>query len=349
MTGRVHSGASGSRPVPGGLPEKGRGPLLLAPAALGEGRCSGVGWCGPRAFSARRHRARSSHGPRGQPPCRCGPWQHRAAGIRRACPIRRVVPPPSVRTPVGMGRWRPHAPVSGCRRPTTGLHTGRTAAAHQQLRSGGTLSTVAITATIVSPHSGYCKAIFDMKSAPVGGGGPWGTASRRAASTVEVATIPCPTRTERQRPRSGQPPPQVKKGTSAADAPPQIRQHQDLAALGQPAPPPFRRGARENPAVKFGLFERLDRICAPRLPWRPLPAQFYHRSGAHYPAGQVIGMHRRIQAMAAGRGHPRLRHHDDTRPSWPLPRPGQDSGRRTTTRASPTVPLPMITEVIFCV
>jgi 3-hydroxybutyryl-CoA dehydrogenase len=88
---------------------------------------------------------------------------------------------------------------------------------------------------------------------------------------------------------------QVKKGTIAADAPGQILERiRTGTSLDEAADATLViEAASENPAVKFELFERLDRICAPEAILATNTSSIsVTEIGAHTArAGQVIGMH----------------------------------------------------------
>ncbi|HEX3236218.1 MAG TPA: 3-hydroxybutyryl-CoA dehydrogenase [Gemmatimonadales bacterium] len=152
---------------------------------------------------------------------------------------------------------------------------------------------------------------------------------------------------------------QVKKGTIAADAPGQILERiRTGTSLDEAADATLViEAASENPAVKFELFERLDRICAPEAILATNTSSIsVTEIGAHTArAGQVIGMHfmnpvpvmqlvevirghattdqtaRTVMATAAALGKTPVEVNDY---------PGFVSNR---------VLLPMINEAIFCV
>jgi 3-hydroxybutyryl-CoA dehydrogenase len=88
---------------------------------------------------------------------------------------------------------------------------------------------------------------------------------------------------------------QVKKGTIAADAPAQILERiRSGTALDAAAGATLViEAASENPAVKFGLFERLDRICPPETILATNTSSIsVTEIGAHTTRPeQVIGMH----------------------------------------------------------
>ncbi len=88
---------------------------------------------------------------------------------------------------------------------------------------------------------------------------------------------------------------QVKKGTIAADAPAQIldRISTGTALDGAAGATLVIEAASENPTVKFGLFERLDRICAPETILATNTSSIsVTEIGAHTTRPQqVIGMH----------------------------------------------------------
>jgi 3-hydroxybutyryl-CoA dehydrogenase len=88
---------------------------------------------------------------------------------------------------------------------------------------------------------------------------------------------------------------QVKKGTIAADAPAQVlgRIRTGTALDGAAGAGLVIEAASENPAVKFGLFERLDRICPPAaiLATNTSSISVTEIGGHTSRPQQVIGMH----------------------------------------------------------
>ena len=125
------------------------------------------------------------------------------------------------------------------------------------------------------------------------------------------------------------------------------RAHRDRRPRSTPRPAPSLviEAASENPAVKFAVFEQLDRLAAPdailatntsSISITEIAART-RRPGA----GDRHALHEPGAGDAAGRGDPRPRHQrrDDPRPSMETAaRAGQDAGRgeRLSPASSPT-------------
>jgi 3-hydroxybutyryl-CoA dehydrogenase len=152
---------------------------------------------------------------------------------------------------------------------------------------------------------------------------------------------------------------QVKKGTLPADAPGEvlgrITSESNLAAAAEAEL--VVEAASESPAVKFSLFEQLDRICAPEaiLATNTSSISITEIAGRTRRPGQVIGMHFMnpvpvMQLVEVIRGHATSdvtteRVMDTARELGKTPVEVNDYPGFVSNR----VLMPMINEAIFCV